>query len=422
MPIALMGVNHTTAPVAVRERLAFSDTALSDALTRFRTPDVEELVILSTCNRVEFYMQGRDAEACIASCEQFVADYHELKAEDFAPCLYRLYELDAVRHLFRVAASLDSMVLGEPQILGQVKSAYYAARDGGRTGTVFHYLFERAFNVGKAARSETGISDHAVSVSFAAVQLAKKIFEDLQQRTVMVLGAGDTSELAARHFVRQGVSEVFVANRTMERAQKLAQSLSAKAIHWEEFPEHLAYADIVVSSTSAPGVIITPGMVQGVIRRRRGRAMFFIDIAVPRDIDPAVNGLENVFLYDIDGLENVVAANRREREQEALAAEDLVWREVRQFRQWLATRDVVPTIVALRRHAENTRLSELEKALARLGPIEERQRRVIEALTVAITNKFLHPPTVRLKRCASAGEAHDEAQLIRDLFDLDPAP
>ena len=422
MAIALMGLNHTTAPVAIRERLAFSDTALADALTGFQTQDVEELVILSTCNRVEFYMQGRDAQACIASCQSFLADYHELAPQDFEPCLYRLNDLEAVRHLFRVAASLDSMVLGEPQILGQVKSAYYAARDAGRTSTVFHYLFERAFNVGKAARNETGISDHAVSVSYAAVQLAKKIFEDLQRRTVMVLGAGETSELAARHFVRQGVSEVFVANRTMARAEKLAQSLSAKAIHWEEFPEHLSYADIVVSSTSAPGVIITPGMVQEAIRTRRGRAMFFIDIAVPRDIDPAVNGLENVFLYDIDGLENVVAANRREREQEALAAEDLVWREVRHFRQWLATRDVVPTIVALRQHAENTRLSELDKALSKLGPLDERQRRVIEALTVAITNKFLHPPTVRLKRCASAGQAHDEAQLIRDLFDLDPTP
>ena len=422
MAIALMGLNHTTAPVGVRERLAFSDAALANALTAFQTQDVEELVILSTCNRVEFYMQGRSAEACFASCESFVADYHKLTREDFAPCLYRLTELEAVRHLFRVAASLDSMVLGEPQILGQVKSAYYAARDAGRTSTVFHYLFERAFNVGKAARSETGISDHAVSVSYAAVQLAKKIFEDLQQRAVMVLGAGETSELAARHFVRQGVSEVLVANRTMARAQKLAQSLSAKAIHWEEFPEYLTHADIVVSSTSAPGVIITPRMVQEVMRPRRGRAMFFIDIAVPRDIDPAVNDLENVFLYDIDGLENVVTANRREREQEALAAEDLVWREVRQFRQWIATRDVVPTIVALRQQAENTRLSELDKALSKLGPLDERQRRVIEALTVAITNKFLHPPTVRLKRCASAGQAHDEAQIIRDLFDLDPSP
>ena len=214
---------------------------------------------------------------------------------------------------------------------------------------MFHYLFERAFNVGKAARSETGISDHAVSVSYAAVQLAKKIFEDLRQRSVMVLGAGETSELAARHFVRQGVSEVFVANRTMARAEKLAQSLAAKAIHWEEFPEYLAHADIVVSSTSAPGVVITPAMVQDVVRTRRGRAMFFIDIAVPRDIDPAVNGLENVFLYDIDGpRERGSRRTAARREQEALAAEDLVWREVRQFRQWLATRDVVPTIVALR--------------------------------------------------------------------------
>lgn len=422
MAIALVGLNHTTAPVAVRERLAFSDAALADALTTFRSPAVEELVVLSTCNRVEFYMQGHDVAACNSGCERFLSAYHALSREDFAPHLYYLSELEAVRHLFRVAASLDSMVLGEPQILGQVKSAYYAASDAGRTGTVFHHLFERAFNVAKAARNETGISDHAVSVSYAAVQLAKKIFEDLRRHTVMVLGAGETSELAARHFVRQGVGDMFVANRTTARAEKLAQRLAAKAIPWNAFPGHLAQADIVVSSTSAANLIITPAMVQQAMRTRRGRPMFFIDIAVPRDIDPAVNALENVFLYDIDGLENVVAANRRERQQEALAAEDLVWREVRHFRQWLATRDVVPTIVALRQQAEATRLRELDKALAKLGPHDERQRRVIEALTVAITNKFLHAPTVRLKRCASAGQAQEEAQLIRDLFDLDPSP
>jgi glutamyl-tRNA reductase len=282
-----------------------------------------------------------------------------------------------------------------------------------------NHLFDRALGVAKAVRSETGLSDHAVSVSYAAVELARKIFETLSTRTVMVLGAGETSELAARHFIRHGVTRMFVANRTQMRAEQLAQELGAKAIPWEAFPEHLGHTDIVVSSTSASQPIVHAAMVHEAMRARRGRPMFFIDIAVPRDIDAAVNTLPNVFLYDIDDLEAVVAANRRERQQEALAAEELVWREVRHFQQWLATRDIAPTIVALRQWAETMRLGELEKTLAKLGPLDERQRRTIEALTTALVNKLLHPPTVGLKRAASEGRIGDEVQIIRNLFELD---
>jgi glutamyl-tRNA reductase len=419
MAIVVVGLNHTTAPVAVRERLAFSDTALTQALAQLRPPEVQELVILSTCNRVEMYMQTSDVDASVASCVAFIAACHAVPPAQFTPHLYQWSDLEAVRHLFRVAASLDSLVLGEPQILGQVKAAYLGAQAAGRTGSILSQLFERALSVAKTIRTETGISDHAVSVSYAAVELAKKIFESLQQRTVMVLGAGDTAELAARHLVSQGVTRMFIANRTSERAALLAQALQAKAIPWEAFPEHLAYSDIVISSTSAPHPIIAPAMVREAIRARRNRPMFFIDIAVPRDVDPAVNTLENVFLYDIDDLQNVVQENRRERQREALAAEELVWQEVRQFQQWLAVRDAVPTIVALRQHAEAMRLQELDKALHKFGPLDERQRRVLEALTCGIVNKLLHAPTVYLKRASHEGQVRDAVHVVRHLFKLD---
>ena len=419
MAIVVVGVNHKTAPVAVRERLAFADQTLAEPLARLQTPAVDEVVIVSTCNRVEFYVHTPEAERGVRACVEFLAAFHQLPEAQFVPYLYQLYDTEAVRHLFQVAAGLDSLVLGEPQILGQVKAAYSAARTAGRAGSILTQVFERALNVAKLVRSETGIGDNAVSVSYAAVELAKKIFERLQERTAMVLGAGETSELAARHLLRQGVRQIFVANRTAERAARLAQTLQAKAIPWEAFPEHMVQADIVVSSTSAPHPIIHTAMVQEVMRARKHRPMFFIDIAVPRDIEPAVNTLENVFLYDIDDLEKVVEANRRERQREALAAEDLIWREVRQFQQWLAARDAVPTIVALRQRAETVRLEELDKALGKLASLEERERRVIEALTVGIVNKLLHAPTVSLKRIARDGRGSDYVQLVRQLFELD---
>jgi glutamyl-tRNA reductase len=419
MALVVVGLNHKTAPVAVRERLTFADQTLAEPLARLHNPVVEEVVLLSTCNRVEFYLQGPDAEAGARYCIDFLATYHALPEAHFVPHLYQLYDAEAVQHLFRVASSLDSMVLGEPQILGQVKAAYFAARAAHRTGVVLTQLFERALNVAKMVRSATGISDHAVSVSYAAVELAKKIFERLHERTAMVLGAGETSELAARHLIRQGVTRLFVANRSPQRAERLAQELLAKAIPWEEFAEYLVQTDIVLSSTSAPHPIIQKAMVQEVMRARKHRPMFFIDIAVPRDIDPSINMLENVFLYNIDDLENVVEANRRERQQEALVAEELVCREVRHFQQWLAARDAVPTIVALRQWAETIRLEELDKALARLGPLEERQRRAIEVLTVGLVNKFLHVPTVNLKRSSREGQGRDYVQLVRHLFELD---
>jgi glutamyl-tRNA reductase len=419
MAIVVVGVNHKTAPVAIREQLALAPQALATPLMGFQHPMLDELVILSTCNRVEFYLGVRDTDAGFAACVDFIAVYHHLQPSQFLPHLSQLHDLEAVRHLFRVAASLDSMVLGEPQILGQVKTAYQAAHAAGRTGVILSQLFERALGVGKLVRHATGINDHAVSISYAAVELAKKIFENLRQRTVMVVGAGDTSELAVRHLLRQGVTTVFVANRTPERAVKLAQALHAKAIPWESMREHLVQTDIVISSTSAPHPVITKTMLQDVMRLRKGRPMFCIDIAVPRDIESAVNTLDDVFLYDIDDLEHVIETNRRERQREAVAAEELVWREVRQFQQWLETRDAAPTILALRQHAENIRAAELDKALVKLGPLDERQRRIVETLTTNITNKLLHTPTVNLKRSSHQERLRDYVQLVRYLFELD---
>jgi glutamyl-tRNA reductase len=311
------------------------------------------------------------------------------------------------------------MVLGEAQVLGQVKAAYRAAQDAGKVGVVLQQLFERTFAVARKVRSATGIGEHAVSVSYAAVELAKKIFESLSQCTAMVLGAGNTSELAVRHFVRQGVGRLLVTNRTPGRAEKLAQMFSAEAIPWTAFPDYLRQTDIVLSSTSAPYPILHKATVQEAMQARKGRPMFFIDLAVPRDVDPAINTLDNVFVYDLDALANVVGANRHERQRAALAAQGLIQREVQRFQQWLATQAATPTIVALRQHAESIRRSELDKTLARLRSLGERERQAIEALTVAIVNKLLHIPTVQLKRSTGAEGGQDCVQLVRHLFALD---
>ena len=418
MAVVVVGLNHTTAPVAVRERLAFSDATLAKALAHFRPPEVQELVVLSTCNRVEMYMQTNDVDASVASAVACVAACHAVPPTQFTPYLYQWSELEAVRHLFRVAASLDSLVLGEPQILGQVKAAYLAAQAAGRTGMIFSQLFERALRVAKTIRTETGISDHAVSVSYAAVELAKKIFESLQQRTVMVLGAGDTAELAARHLVSQGVTRVFIANRTSERAVLLAQALQAKAIPWEMFPEHLAYTDIVISSTSAPHPIIEPAMVREALRARRGRPMFFIDIAVPRDIDPSVNEIDNVFLYDIDDLQQVIDENLKERLKEASRAEEIIASEVEAFCLKMKGREVVPTIVQLRETLEKLRRDEIERNRRHLKDLSPEQQEALDQITKSLVNKILHTPIEQLKQLAHDPQGPDIADLIRKIFNV----
>jgi glutamyl-tRNA reductase len=332
--------------------------------------------------------------------------------------LYVLEGEAVVRHLFGVVCSLDSMVLGEAQILHQAKEAYESAFDNGAAGRVLNRLFRQSFEVGKRARTETAIGESAVSISYAAVELAKKVFDTLQGRTILVVGAGKMSELTAKHLVSQGVASVLVANRTFERAVELAERFEGTAIPYDQLFEQMRNADIVISSTSAPGYVIDKASVAAVMRGRRA-PLFLIDIAVPRDIDPAVNDVPNAFVYDIDSLNGVVESNLEERMHEARRAEVIIEEELAAFESWLETMEVVPTIVAIRADAERMRQEEYAKALKRLGSLSERELATVEALSQAIVNKMLHGPTARLREAAADKDGYEHVEAARRLFGLD---
>jgi glutamyl-tRNA reductase len=420
MGIVVLGVNHNTADVSVRERLHFSPSQIPTALDLLqeRYPEVQEKVILSTCNRVEIYASLYDDLEGIHGLKRFFYSFHEIPEGTLENCLY-LYELEkAVGHLFRVSSSLDSMLVGEPQILGQVKKAYEAARDRHATGRVLNHLFEKAFSVAKRVRTETGIAENAVSVGYAAVELARKIFGTLEGKSVMLIGAGEMIELASRNLLSSGVQSVFVSNRNFARAVELAETLGGNAIRFDNLECVLDRFDIVISSTGAPRPIVRKPIVEKAMQERRNRPMFFIDIAVPRDVDPEVNQIENVYLYDIDDLKNLTEANLREREREALKAEEIVNSEVRRFLTWLDSVEAFPTIAALRDQAEVIRKAELEKALARWKDLTDEERRSLENLTSSIVNKILHAPTVNLKRQRENTETFSYLAAIRHLFNL----
>ncbi len=415
--IVVVGLSHKTAPLEVREALAFAKEGLVEALGRLRSEvGLAEAMVLSTCNRVEIY--GRANEAVAPALVSFLADYHRRPAGELDPFLYRLEGEQAVRHAFRVAASLDSMVLGEPQILGQVKEAYQAAEKAGALGSVLNALRNRSIAAAKRARTETGIGENAVSVSYVAVELARKIFGELQDRSVLLVGAGKMSELAARHLVRSGARATVLGGRTFEKAEQLAAALGGTAAPFESLRAELMKADIVISGTGAPGIVIRAEDIQAASVGRRGRPLFLIDIAVPRDIDPEAAKLSGVFLYDLDDLKSVSEANLRERQKEAAAAETLVEREVLDFLEWRRSLEVVPVLVELRRRADEIRRAEVEKARKRLGPMTPEQEEALEALTSAIVNKLLHPPTVHLKEIASNGHVSEHMGLIRKLLGL----
>jgi len=414
--IVVVGLSHETAPIAIREAFAFPKERLAEALARLRseTP-LGEAMILSTCNRVEIY--GRASEPCTDAIAAFLAEYHARPASEVAPHLYRLEGEDAVRHAFRVAASLDSMVLGEPQILGQVKEAYEAAERAGSLGSVLNALRNRSIAAAKRARSETAIGRNAVSVSHVAVELARKIFGGLRERSVLLVGAGKMSELAARQMVRDGARASVLGGRTFEKAEQLAAALGGRAAPFEALRSELARADIVISGTGAPGIVIRREDVEAAQPARRGRPLFLIDIAVPRDVDPEVSRLAGVFLYDLDDIKSVAEANLRERRKEAAAAEAILEEEIREFGEWRRSLDVVPMLVELRKRADEIRRAEIEKARRRLGPLTPEQESALEAATTAIVNKLLHTPTVRLKELAGNGHA-EHVGLIRKLFGL----
>jgi glutamyl-tRNA reductase len=414
--IVVVGLNHETAPVAVREALAFPKDALPEALARVREEaGLGEAVILSTCNRVEVY--GRSTDSSGDAVAAFLARYHSRNLEDIAPHLYRLEGEAAVRHAFRVAASLDSMVMGEPQILGQVKDAYEVAEKAGSLGSVLNALRNRSVSAAKRARTETAIGRNAVSVSHVAVELARKIFGTLRDRSVLLVGAGKMSEVAARQMVRDGARASVLGGRTFEKAEQLAAALGGRAAPLEALRAELARADIVISGTGAPGIVIRREDVEAAQAVRRGRPLFLIDIAVPRDVAEDAGKVSGVFLYDLDDIKTVAEANLRERKKEASAAEAILEQEVREFLEWRRSLEVVPLLVELRKRADEIRRTEVEKARRRLGPLTPEQESALEAATSAIVNKLLHGPTVQLKQMAGNGQP-EHVGFIRKLFGL----
>ncbi|MFZ3208859.1 MAG: glutamyl-tRNA reductase [Geobacteraceae bacterium] len=422
MNIVVVGLSHKTASVEIREKVAFAPNQMEKPLREVvALPDITEGLIVSTCNRVEIYATTHDIAAAMARLKRFLADYHQISLATLEQHLYTFHGESAVRHLFRVASSLDSMVVGEPQILGQIKAAYGFAAEYKSSGVILNRFLHKAFSVAKRVRTETRIASSAVSVSFAAVELAKKIFGDLSDKTVLLIGAGEMCELAAKHFLNNGVRGVMVTNRTFERAERLAEEFGGRAIRFEDLFDQLHRADIILSSTGAPHHIIGQKDVEEVIRRRRQKPMFFIDIAVPRDIDPKVNEVENVYLYDMDDLQGVVASNLEQRGKEAEKAEEIVSQEIGQFSRWLSSLEVTPTIVALRTQFDEIRRAELSRTLGNWKDISPDAEKRVEALTSAIVNKILHTPTSHLKQTGQGGRTDLYIDALRNLFELETA-
>jgi len=415
----LLGVNHKTTPVEVREKIALSD-GYEEPLRRLKEiPGCKECFLLSTCNRVELLVVGiPDGEL-----EKRLFTFLFGENADVSACRDYVYVhtgLEAVSHLFTVAASLDSLIVGEAQILGQIKEAYRHAASFQCTGPLLNRLLHKTFSVAKRIRTETGIGSSAVSISSAAVELARKIFGELQDKRVLLVGAGEMAELAAQHLVGQGVHSVTVANRTLARAVDMAKRFNGRAVSFEEIVEQLEHADIIISSTGAPSIILFKDQVKPVMRIRRNRPLFFIDIAVPRDLDPGLNDLENVYLYDIDDLSQVVEMNRSERDREAQKAARIVEEETIKFQRWQEGMALTPTILELRGKAESICRQELEKTLARLPELSDRERRSLEKMVSAISAKILHDPLQYLKNDSCGGRDHTRVKVetVRNVFGL----
>src|SRR5437867_2755859 len=413
------GLNHRTAPVAAREQLALEADKLREILTDvFATGVLSEVMVLATCNRVEVYGVADAPGEARARAFRHLCQQRGVERSGSGPMLYTKTDAEAVQHAFRVASSLDSMILGEPQILGQVKEAFATARSCQTVGPTLHGLWTKAFTVAKKVRTETDVARHAVSVSFAAVELARKIFGGLEGRAVLLVGAGEMGELAARHLVEQGAFPIYVASRTWSRAQHLARALAGTAVPFADLETTMATVDIVVTSAGAPEPIIQRDAVQRVMQLRRSRPLFFVDIAVPRDVEAGVNELENVFRYDIDDLKQVVDANLREREREAQRAEAMIRNEVERFAAGRRDREVVPTIVSLRERIESIRQAEVAKALSRMPDASPETRQTLEALSNAIVNKILHVPITKLRESSRSGHGGSWTAFVHELFGL----
>jgi len=427
MEIAVLGVNHRTAPIAIRERLALGGGRLKLALDTLQgSGAITETVILSTCNRVEIYVAAPEAgaaeEAVLAMFEQ-VCGLGKGSRGEFGRHIYRLWGTDAIKHLFRVASSLDSMVLGEPQILGQLKTAYGEAVEHKTVGHMLNRAMHRAFNAAKRVRTETQVGEGGISVAYVAAQLAGKIFGTLEGKRVLLVGAGEMAELAAKHLAQGGTRSIEIANRSLARAQALADQLDGVAFPLEELYHLLERADIVITSTGSPRPILRRRSLQTVMRARKYRPLFLIDIAVPRDIEPSCTELDNVYLYDVDDLQQVVSDNMAGRQREADAAAAIVGFEVERFAHWLEEADVVPTIVALRQQFYSVKDDEVDKAMRRLSHLSERDQKLVRAMAHALTNKLLHMPTTHIKRFAQEGMASSATlELVHDMFGLTVEP
>jgi glutamyl-tRNA reductase len=412
MQLYVIGVNHTTAPIQIRENVAFNSEHIGSALRELTSHGASEAAILSTCNRTELYCSAENPEKPL----NWLSQYHKLDTNSIQPYIYTLPNDEAVKHAFRVASGLDSMVLGEAQILGQFKQSVKIAQDAGTLGTLLHKLFQRTFEVAKEVRTNTDIGANSISMSAAAVKLAQRIFGDISQQKVLFIGAGEMIELCADHFAAQKPKSMMVANRTIERGNALAEKIGGSAILLNDLPERFAEFDIVITSTASQLPIVGLGMVESAIKARRHRPIFMVDLAVPRDIEAEVAELDDVFLYTVDDLAQVVTDGMANRQEAAVDAEIIVTARVEHFMQWMKKRDAVPTIKALRDQAEITRQNELEKALKLIQKGESAEK-VLEALSNALTNKFLHAPSHALNQ--AHGEEHAKLEdVIKHLYQI----
>lgn len=424
MHLIVVGLSHKTAPVEIRERLAVPESRLGEALTRLCSyPGVREGILLSTCNRVEVYSVVDDIEAGYGRIQEFLADTHlSLPSEQLTPHLYWHTGDRAIGHLFRVAASLDSMIIGESQILGQLKDAFEVALAHKTTGVIMNKVVKKAISVAKRVRTETRISEMAVSVSYAAVELAKKIFSNLGEKTVLLVGAGEMAKLAARHLIAHGVGHVRITTRTPQHAVELAAKFGGTAVPFDQFKDDMASADIVLVSTGAAHYLIGAEDVHRAVEERMNRPMFLIDISVPRNIDPAVRHVDNAFLFDIDDLKHRVEQNRAERVQEAEKAERMVLDEVTTMLDWMKSLEVTPTIVALRSHVDDLKRAEVDKVLARLPHLSSQDRELVEGLASSIVNKLIHRTMVTLKAEVNSSSGPAFVEAARRFFSLDRHP
>lgn len=420
MDIVLIGLNHKRASVELREKMAFPVGALEEPLKKMLDfPAIIEGLILSTCNRVEVLAAGKDTDQITRNVKTFISEFHQISFDEFDDHLYVHADRSAIHHLFRVSSSLDSMVVGEPQILGQLKDAYREATENNTCGMILNNLIHHAFRVAKRVRTETEIGSSAVSVSYAAVELAKSIYESLDEKIVMLVGAGEMAEIAAQHFLNQRVKKLLITNRTFERAESLAKTFQGTPIPFDTFRRHLVDTDIVLCSTGSPDPILDKEDIKRTMRIRKNRPMFLIDIAVPRDVDPEVNGLQNVYLYDVDDLQGVVEDNLAQRKSEAIKAEAMVDEEVEGFQRWMQALEVTPTIKQLRKMLDEIRRAEVEKALSVMRDLSKKERKALEAMSAAIINKILHHPITLLKEESKIDGERPYTSLVRKLFHLD---